>query len=59
MVIGALVLDAYGTLLKYNEAKRSHWQFQGCTKMDKLIYSLGEERLKSSNFLSGGDKGDF
>jgi signal transduction histidine kinase/CheY-like chemotaxis protein len=56
LIIGALSWYGYLSFLKYNNEQKALSSFKAVAKIDKLIYSLGEERLRSSNFLSGGDK---
>ena len=56
LIIGALSWYGYQSFLKYAQEEKALASFKSVAKIDKLIYSLGEERLRSSNFLSGGDK---
>ena len=56
LIIGALSWYGYQSFLRFNAEEKALASFRAVAKIDKLIYSLGEERLRSSNFLSGGDK---
>ncbi len=56
LIIGVLSWYGYQSFLRYNAEEKALASFKAVSKIDKLIYSLGEERLRSSNFLSGGDK---
>jgi signal transduction histidine kinase/CheY-like chemotaxis protein len=56
LIIGTLSWYGYQSFLRYNNEEKALSNFKAISKIDKLLYSLGDERLKSSNFLSGGDK---
>ncbi len=56
MIIGVLSWYGYNSFLRYNEEQKALSSFQAVAKINSLIYSLGEERLRSSVFLAGGNK---